>query len=100
MIGSQGYGRKGPFHHNTGSEKGAQWHFISTLDRPQMVGVNPEMAHETMAGLSFVHGVGQALWAGKLFHIDLSIYAFVGLIMPFVLGAKGSGWASRNGRWE
>jgi xylose isomerase len=47
-------------------------HFISTLDRPEMVGVNPEMAHETMAGLSFVHGVGQALWAGKLFHIDLN----------------------------
>ena len=37
-----------------------------------MVGVNPEVAHETMAGLSFVHGVGQALWAGKLFHIDLN----------------------------
>ena len=47
-------------------------HFISTLDRPEMVGVNPEVAHETMAGLSFVHGVGQALWAGKLFHIDLN----------------------------
>jgi xylose isomerase len=47
-------------------------HFISTLDRPDMVGVNPEVAHETMAGLSFHHGVGQALWAGKLFHIDLN----------------------------
>lgn len=47
-------------------------HFISTLDRPEMVGVNPEVAHETMAGLSFLHGVGQALWAGKLFHIDLN----------------------------
>jgi xylose isomerase len=47
-------------------------HFISTLARPEMVGVNPEVAHETMAGLSFVHGVGQALWAGKLFHIDLN----------------------------
>jgi xylose isomerase len=47
-------------------------HFISTLNRPDMVGVNPEVAHETMAGLSFVHGVGQALWAGKLFHIDLN----------------------------
>jgi xylose isomerase len=42
------------------------------LDRPEMVGVNPEVAHETMAGLSFMHGVGQALWAGKLFHIDLN----------------------------
>jgi xylose isomerase len=37
-----------------------------------MVGVNPEVAHETMAGLSFHHAVGQALWAGKLFHIDLN----------------------------
>jgi xylose isomerase len=47
-------------------------HFISTLQRPDIVGVNPEVAHETMAGLSFQHGVGQALWAGKLFHIDLN----------------------------
>ncbi len=47
-------------------------HFISTLVRPDMVGVNPELAHETMAGLSFHHAVGQALWAGKLFHIDLN----------------------------
>jgi xylose isomerase len=47
-------------------------HFITTLDRPERVGVNPEVAHETMAGLSFLHGVGQALWAGKLFHIDLN----------------------------
>jgi xylose isomerase len=47
-------------------------HFITTLTRPEMVGVNPEVAHETMAGLSFHQGVGQALWAGKLFHIDLN----------------------------
>jgi xylose isomerase len=47
-------------------------HFITTLDRPDLVGVNPEVAHETMAGLSFHHAVGQALWAGKLFHIDLN----------------------------
>src|SRR4051812_26088115 len=47
-------------------------HFIQMLKRPEMVGVNPEVAHETMAGLSFTHGVGQALWAGKLFHIDLN----------------------------
>lgn len=47
-------------------------HFISTLENPEMVGVNPEVAHETMAGLSFHHGVGQALWADKLFHIDLN----------------------------
>jgi xylose isomerase len=47
-------------------------HFITTLAHPERVGVNPEVAHETMAGLSFPHGVGQALWAGKLFHIDLN----------------------------
>jgi xylose isomerase len=47
-------------------------HFISTLDRPELVGVNPEVAHETMAGLSFHHAIGQALWAGKLFHVDLN----------------------------
>ena len=47
-------------------------HFISTLDRPEMVGLNPEFAHETMAGLNFVLAVAQALEAGKLFHIDLN----------------------------
>jgi xylose isomerase len=46
--------------------------FIETLDRPELVGVNPVVAHETMAGLSFHHAIGQALWAGKLFHIDLN----------------------------
>ena len=46
--------------------------FIPTLDHPEMCGVNPEFAHETMAGLNFVHHVAQALEAGKLFHIDLN----------------------------
>ena len=46
--------------------------FINTLDHPEMVGLNPEMGHEQMAGLNFVHGVAQALWTGKLFHIDLN----------------------------
>ena len=46
--------------------------FIYTLDHPAMVGLNPEVAHEHMAGLNFVHGVAQALEAGKLFHIDLN----------------------------
>jgi len=46
--------------------------FIDRLDHPHMVGVNPEVAHETMAGLNFVHAVALALWAGKLFHIDLN----------------------------
>jgi xylose isomerase len=51
---------------------GHMLHFIETLAHPAMVGVNPEMAHEAMAGLSFSAAVGQALWAGKLFHIDLN----------------------------
>ncbi len=46
--------------------------FIHTLDNPDMVGLNPEVAHETMAGLNFVHAVAQAWDAGKLFHIDLN----------------------------
>jgi xylose isomerase len=46
--------------------------FIYTLDHPEMVGVNPEVAHEQMSGLDFSHAVGQALEAGKLFHIDLN----------------------------
>jgi xylose isomerase len=46
--------------------------FIYTLDHPEMVGLNPEVAHEVMPGLDFSHGVGQALEAGKLFHIDLN----------------------------
>jgi len=45
---------------------------IATLDQPELFGVNPEFAHETMAGLSFPHAVAQALDAGKLFHIDLN----------------------------
>ena len=46
--------------------------FIATLDHPEMVGLNPEVAHDTMAGLDFAHGVAQAIEAGKLFHIDLN----------------------------
>jgi xylose isomerase len=51
---------------------GAMLGFIATLDHPEMVGVNPEVAHETMAGLNFMHAVAQAWDAGKLFHIDLN----------------------------
>ena len=50
--------------------------FITTLDHPEMVGVNPEVAHEYMAGLNFVHSVAQALDAKKLFHIDLNDQSF------------------------
>lgn len=46
--------------------------FIATLDHPEMVGVNPEFAHEQMAGLNFMHAVAQAWEAGKLVHIDLN----------------------------
>lgn len=46
--------------------------FINTLDQPDMVGLNPEFAHETMAGLNFLHAVAQAWDANKLFHIDLN----------------------------
>lgn len=45
---------------------------IDRLDHSDMVGLNPEVGHEQMAGLNMVHGVAQALWAGKLFHIDLN----------------------------
>jgi xylose isomerase len=55
---------------------GAMLGFIASLDHPEMVGVNPEVAHEHMAGLSFLHAVAQAWDAGKLFHIDLNDQAF------------------------
>ena len=51
---------------------GAYLAFITTLDRPEMVGVNPEVAHEHMPGLNMTHSVAQAWEAGKLFHIDLN----------------------------
>ena len=63
-------------------------HFISTLQRPELVGVNPEVAHETMAGLSFHHAVGQALWAGKLFHIDLNGQRIARYDQDFRFGAE------------
>ncbi|HWF80904.1 MAG TPA: xylose isomerase, partial [Streptosporangiaceae bacterium] len=46
--------------------------FIASLEHEHMVGLNPEVGHEQMAGLNFAHGVAQALWHGKLFHIDLN----------------------------
>ncbi|MGI5244430.1 xylose isomerase [Dactylosporangium sp. CA-139066] len=45
---------------------------IATLEEPDRVGLNPEVGHEEMAGLNFAHGIAQALWHGKLFHIDLN----------------------------
>ncbi|WP_433502340.1 xylose isomerase [Pseudonocardia halophobica] len=46
--------------------------FIEKLAHPELVGVNPEVGHEQMAGLNYVHGIAQAMWAGKLFHLDLN----------------------------
>jgi xylose isomerase len=46
--------------------------FINSLEHPELVGLNPEVGHEQMAGLNFVHGIGQALYHKKLFHIDLN----------------------------
>jgi xylose isomerase len=46
--------------------------FIETLERPELVGINPEVGHEQMAGLNFTAGIAQALYQGKLFHIDLN----------------------------
>jgi len=46
--------------------------FIGQLEHPDRVGVNPEVGHEEMAGLNYTHGIAQALWHGKLFHIDLN----------------------------
>ncbi|MEO3746305.1 xylose isomerase [Plantactinospora sp. B5E13] len=46
--------------------------FINELDHPELVGLNPEVGHEQMAGLNYMHGIAQALWAGKLFHLDLN----------------------------
>ncbi|NSC25133.1 xylose isomerase [Streptomyces albus subsp. chlorinus] len=46
--------------------------FIERLERPELFGVNPEVGHEQMAGLNYPHGIAQALWAGKLFHLDLN----------------------------
>ena len=56
---------------------GAYLGFIQTLDHPELVGVNPEVAHEQMAGLNVLHAVAQAWEAGKLFHIDLNDQKFL-----------------------
>jgi len=67
---------------------GAMLGFIATLDHPDMVGVNPEVAHEHMAGLNFVHAVAQAMGAGKLFHIDLNDQKFGRYDQDFRFGAE------------
>ena len=62
--------------------------FIETLDNPDMCGVNPEVAHEHMAGLNFVHAIAQAWDAGKLFHIDLNDQLFGRYDQDFRFGAE------------
>ena len=77
---SQGYGYKFAFEAKPNEPRGHIYFavtgsylaLIPTLDHPDMCGVNPEFAHETMAGLNFVHHVGQAIEAKKLFHVDLN----------------------------
>jgi len=67
---------------------GAMLGFIATLDHSEMVGVNPEMAHEHMAGLNFLHAVAQAWDAGKLFHIDLNDQNYVRFDQDWRFGSQ------------
>lgn len=66
---------------------GAMLGFIETLEHSEMIGVNPEVAHEQMAGLNFLHNVAQAWDMGKLFHIDLNDQAFGRYDQDFRFGA-------------
>src|SRR5947209_7394385 len=63
--------------------------FIDELEWPEMVGLNPEFAHETMSGLSFAHAVGQTMWQGKLFHIDLNAQRIGKYDQDFRFGSEG-----------
>jgi xylose isomerase len=63
--------------------------FIGTLERPEMVGLNPEFAHETMSGLSFSQAVAQVLWQDKLFHIDLNAQRIGKFDQDFRFGSEG-----------
>jgi len=67
---------------------GAYLGFIESLDHPEMVGVNPEVAHEHMAGLNFLHAVAQAWEAGKLFHIDLNDQNYARFDQDWRFGAQ------------
>src|SRR5438105_440679 len=64
--------------------------FIERLEHRDLVGLNPEFAHETMSGLSFHHAVAQALWAGKLFHIDLNAQRIGKFDQDFRFGSEGA----------
>jgi len=63
--------------------------FINELEWPEMVGLNPEFAHETMSGLNFTHAVAQTLWHGKLFHIDLNAQRIGKYDQDFRFGSEG-----------
>ena len=63
--------------------------FINELEWPDMVGLNPEFAHETMSGLSFSHAVAQTLWHDKLFHIDLNAQRIGKFDQDFRFGSEG-----------
>jgi xylose isomerase len=63
--------------------------FISQLESPDLVGLNPEFAHETMSGLSFHHAIAQTLWQGKLFHIDLNAQVIGKYDQDFRFGSEG-----------
>jgi xylose isomerase len=63
--------------------------FINELEWPDMVGLNPEFAHETMSGLAFSHAVAQTLWHGKLFHIDLNAQRIGKFDQDFRFGSEG-----------
>jgi xylose isomerase len=63
--------------------------FVSMLEWPEMVGLNPEFAHETMSGLSFHHAVAQTLWQDKLFHIDLNAQVIGKFDQDFRFGSEG-----------
>ncbi len=63
--------------------------FINELEWPEMVGLNPEFAHETMSGLNFTHAVAQTMWHGKLFHIDLNAQRIGKYDQDFRFGSEG-----------
>ena len=63
--------------------------FINELEHPEMVGLNPEFAHETMSGLNFTQAVAQTLWHGKLFHIDLNAQRIGKFDQDFRFGSEG-----------
>ncbi len=63
--------------------------FIQELEWPEMVGLNPEFAHETMSGLNFTHAVAQTMWHDKLFHIDLNAQRIGKFDQDFRFGSEG-----------